>query len=631
MLQETNTLTTTQGETFESLFRIGSKADKRAEFALHVTTKKYMDKLHLVELLMEKEGLKAFSLLDDKAENRKLGRYLVKHYMLLDSDLKDDLKYDLVKLLLKEISMYELPLNSYVSQLQLRTDKLFTGDLQLKKYYKQGEVSNMMASILAAMAYEAGMFSIVKKDSYVDSDGKNHNSYDLVHPTLLMSDKEVEYLHKKTLKEPVNYPLARKVAGDKDEGKWFSGDNIKFARSQSQATWDVLNKISSFPYQINYRLYEAMKPYMRRTFNTHQEAQKFDEVVQANIGKALYFDAKFTPDNGRVNIVGYYLGAQVGLRNALIEIHDDYKQILTGKDKKKLMVMIKELSGSKSPKDIVLKTSYLMALEDANNGKPVGVLVDFDGKLSGQQGMAVLTRSKKTAKYCGLIDGWEDGYMNIAKPLKLTRPACKEGFQGYQYGAGKETTEGAIFAYDGSTIDFAQWEKAFQGTFSGSYKLMQHIKKETKAADLGKCIDYTTPGGFKATLTSHETITVEYDNMFGRNRSHHLKVIKANDYGAKIIAATGHMMDSSWLFSVIRKCDFHILPVHDNFRCAIWNTEKVLDAHIDDTKYMLTQPILESYLTEVFGDYLKFFGYAVDTDNLIEGTLLPEHITGGLF
>lgn len=631
MLLETTELTNAQGETFESLFRIGSKADKRAEYALHDTTKRYMEKLHLIELLMVDEGLKAFTLLKDKVSNKKLGRYLVKHYLLLDGEVRNELKYDLVKLLLKEISMYELPLNSYVSQLQLRTDGLFKGDMTLKRKFKQGEVSNMMASILAAMAYEVGMFSIAKKEAYVDSDGKAHHSYDLVHPTLQMSEKEISYLHKKNLKEPVNHPIPHKAVGSKDEAKWFSGDSIKFTASQSQATWDILNKISSFPYQINHRLYEEMKHYFRQSFPTHSEAKKFDEVVLANIGKELYFDAKLTTDNGRVNLVGYYLGAQVGLRNALIEIHDDYKQLLTGKDKAKLVEMIKELNGSKKPKDIVLRASYLMALEDANNGKPVGVLVDYDGKLSGQQGMAVLTRSKHTAKYCGLIAGWEDGYLNVAKPLDLSREACKEGFQGYQYGAGEKTTVKAIRDWDGSVVKFADWEKAFQGTFSGSYKLMKYIKDTTRLADLGYRLDYTTPGGFNAVLTAYETVTVEYDNMFGRNRAHHLKVVKANEFGAKPVASTGHMMDSSILFSIIRQCDFHILPVHDNFRCAVWNTEKVLEAHINENRYLVSQPILEAYIGELYGDYFKYYGMSPDVSGLLENTLLPEDIVGGLF
>ncbi|RKX81133.1 MAG: hypothetical protein DRP58_12220 [Spirochaetes bacterium] len=625
---ETTNLVTSDGTTFESIFRCESKADKRAEFNLFFTKETYVRKLSLVEKVMQEEGFKAIEL--EHSANKKLSRYLTKYYLLLDSDIRMKIKEDLVKLLVKEVAIHELPLNSLVEQMQLRISDVFQGDMALKAKYNEGEVENVFASIIVAMGYKLGLFRIVKQEAKVVNDVYQHE-YDLVEPTLAFTEQEIKYLHKKTLKEPSHYQPKIKESGAVNEGQWFSGDSIKFNREQPQFVWDRINKISSYAYQINERLYKDFAPLFRQTFATQKEAKKFDEVVKENLGKKLHFDAKYTADNGRINIIGYYLGAQVGARNHLIEVHEDDKQYLTEEDRAKFVTLIENLEGSDKLADKLERLAYLQAIADHDEGKKVGILVDFDGKLSGQQGMAVLCRSKSEAYYSGMLSEFEDGYLSLAACVGLDRRATKGGFQGYQYGAGKDTTIKGILEEGGHAIDFEAWEAGFAKIFPASYKLMKFIKELTKKADLGHRIDYTNPAGFRAVITSYETFTTTYNNVFGRDRAHHIKVIKSNDFGAQPVAVTGHFMDASVQSFILDACDFPILPVHDNFRSMMGDTPKVLEAHIDANRYLVKQPILEAYINEAYAPYLEYFGYTADVSELIVGDLKDTDIVGGLY
>ena len=628
-----NTVLSVEGVTFETIFKVGSKADKRAEYALQLTIQEYLGKFDKLEQVLELDGFKALEL--ETSANKMLGRYLTKYYLTLDEDVKKHIKTDLIKLLLREVSLYELPLNSLVEQIQLRWDHLFTGDLALKHKYAQGEVSNMFASIIAGMGLTLGLFRITKKEAKVTADKGYKHEYQLVHPTLALTESQVKYLHKKTFKEPKNYAPELIVSGSEDEMLHFSGDSIKHTRSQPQYVWNRLSKISSMPYQINERMWEKFAPLFRQTFPTMQEAKKFDAVVEANLGKPLYFDAKYTADNGRINLVGYYLGAQVGARNHLIEVHEDYKEALTEKDVKRFQKLIKALEGKTSLKDKLERLAYLQALEDHANGLKVGVLVDFDGKLSGQQGMAVLCKSKQEARFSGMLKDFDeakdDGYRHLGAITELEREPVKGGMNPYQYGAGKDTTLAGIREEGGIFSDFAKWEQGFEATFPASFKLMKYIQTLSRKADLGYTMEYTTPVGFKASITSYETFSTKYNNLFGKDRLHHIKVVKSNDFGAQPVAAGGHFMDASVLATVIDGFDGHLLPVHDNFRCMIGHTDEILELHMEANRYFLTQPLLETYINQAFAPYLDYLGIQADVSGLLKNTLTPEDIVGGLF
>ncbi len=585
---------------------------------------------------MAVDGLKAIEL--STTSNKKLGRYLVYHYLGLSAEIRSDIRTTLVRLIIKEVAMHELPLNSLVEQVELRFKHLLVGDDELLGHYTKGEVSNVFASILVGMALYMGLFVITKKEAKISMDG-HVAEYDLAHPTMDFSEKEIKYLNKKTLNAPSNTPIPKKFTGSKDEERWFSGDGIKVGRSQPQFVWDRLNRVSSHAYQINTRLWESHKQLFMKTFMLDKasgiinakEAAKFELVVEENLGKPLYFDAKYTSDNGRINVVGYYLGAQVGARNYLIEVHEDFKEFLTDEDRDGFKILIDGLEGKTDLSSILERASYIQALLDDAEGLPVGVLVDHDGKLSGQQSMAELCRSVPEAYASGLLCTFKDGYLSLAAAVGLTREATKGGFQGYQYGAGEATTIAGIIAEGGHQIDFSKWEQGFEATFPSSYKLMQYVKALTKNVTLGDTVDYVTASGFNSRVVSFETFNETYNNFFGRNRKHSIKVLKADDFGSQFVAILGHMPDASKLAFVLDDCDFHLLPVHDNFRTLISKRAIVKASYIKASQYMVSQPILHELINQIFSPYCSQFGVEIDVSHLIKGDLHVEDIVGGLF
>ena len=631
------TLETKGGDVFNTIFRVNSKADKRAEYALFNTTKLYADKLALVEEILSVDGLKGIQL--KTTSNKKLGRFLVFHYLGLDSETRSDIRTTLVRLIIKEVAMHELPLNSLVEQVELRIRHLIDDDSELVEHYTRGEVSNVFASILVGMALYMGLFVITKKQAKTTIKGHTAE-YDLAHPSMDFSKREIKYLQKKNLNEPSNSPIAKKHSDSPEAYRWFSGDSIKVGRKQPQFVWDRLNKISSFAYQVNDRLWDSHKSLFMKTFMldkdlgiiNEKEALKFEAVVEANIGEPLYFDAKYTSDNGRINLVGHYLGAQVGARNYLIEVHEDSKEFLTPADVDVFEELIDGLKDKKDLSSILERASYIQALLDHANGLKVGVLTDIDGKLSGQQSMAELTRSVPEAYASGLLVEFKDGYKLLASEVGLTREATKGGFQGYQYGGGRESTLKGIVAEGGrSDIDFQAWEDGFKSIFPSSYKLMKFISKMTRNSDLGDTIDYVTTAGFNARVVSYETFSETYNNFFGRDRNHSVKVLKSNDFGAQIVALCGHMPDASKLAFVLDESDFHILPVHDNFRCLVGNRTKVFNSYVKASKYHVSQPILHEFVNQIFSAYADKFGISIDVSELIRGDLTPDDVVSGLF
>lgn len=408
----------------------------------------------------------------------------------------------------------------------------------------------------------------------------------------------------------------------------FAGHSKKVALDNSHMD-DVLRHLNEVAYTLDARVWEK--------YGARLAAYRFDDIPTQEamltegdklVGTTFYFGHQFGIDNGRVYCNGDLFTLQGGALNYAFKFAD--KRVLSETGLAHLKAKVQELSeeATLSFKEEVEFYSLSLDLIDAEAGRPVGTILHIDAKLSGLQHQCIATRTYSEAVYCGLLDHLEDGYGHLRNSLSnkdsLSRKMVKDGYNPYQYGAGKATVEKAV-RDAGGVIDYTEWETAYEAAFPQAFALRAFLLSLSKhyASDT---FSYVTPSGFNAVITALGTETDHIVTCYGK-LEYKRKEIDKKHMGVKLVAAFSHMMDASAVHYIVRGADFDISVVHDSFGVHPNDIDTVHTLYVSALREHLAMPILREFTASIIGERLA----EVNVARLMSNTLTPSDIVAGLY
>lgn len=270
--------------------------------------------------------------------------------------------------------------------------------------------------------------------------------------------------------------------------------------------------------------------------------------------------------------------------------------------------------------DKLLYIKAVNALREVQSNEPTDHLIELDSTCSGAQIMAVLTGCRSTAIHTNLIDSVDvqDLYMNTVVEMNnhlpkghkigegtFTRKDVKRAVMTAFYGS--KATPKEIFGED--SVELVAFYNALKVIAPGCLEIME---------DLLSCWDstkehysWTLPDGFIAHIDvrESETYKVEIDELSHGTFTYITEVIKPSTYAVPIIANVIQSYDAYICREMIRRCyksGFHILTIHDAFRCHP-NNAQVMREHYRDILVELSKSNpLEKVISELLGREITY-------------------------
>ena len=211
----------------------------------------------------------------------------------------------------------------------------------------------------------------------------------------------------------------------------------------------------------------------------------------------------------------------------------------------------------------------VMALRDAQAGKPSGHLVEFDSTTSGIQIMSAMTGCYTGGLWTNLIDPtkrydcYTEAFKAILKGLKheceLTRQQAKDALMTYFYGS---TAEPVKNLGTGELLDefYYMCSKKLKGAYELRNDLIE-VWDEEKDTYV-----WFLPDGFQVVIrvvnSRMEEIHIdELDHTY----YHEFKEIGTRDYAVMLAANVIHSIDAYIVREMHRRCNYHAFEQVTNF------------------------------------------------------------------
>ena len=606
-----------------------SKKDLRGEQAYEELRSRLNPRMWDVVNLLRKDPEGIWTMCDkDKVENITINKLTLAQWLSFEDEAVNYMINSTIKVLVRETVMREQALTATLAMIAKRIEDLFKGKLlPIKQKLEQGDIEFKAAAQLVLIAKFLGFCKIKRRDTNSNLHVAYKHSYDILHFVLDVNEDLQKYLLKRKNVEPVAYVPFTKLE--------FSGSFNKFNDVQPPQVSKVVSKLQAVPFKLNSHVLQN-KLFKQKLVTTlpMSEIPKLGDALQ-QFTNNYHFPVTFGPDNGRIYSKGYLIPAQQGGRNWMTQFANERHLDEVGL--RHLQAKLDSYAGkdmlNAPAKKSLEYINYLDAMDKHQQGLPVGNMLGLDGMLMGMQTHALLLRDKVQYNYCV----HDDGRNHMAAALGLTKEEVKGGISPYSYGAGQNTTiAGIIKASDRDltsiiTKDFwAQWESEFQHYFPATYKLRQFMKGYVKATTLGHRVDYTTWFGFNATITPLETITTTHNTVLGK-REYIREDIKLNEFGAKLIAAVGHELDSSILCKLISMADYDIKPVHDEYCVHPNDGDKLVRDFTTVAKQLVAEgpEHLHVLMNQMFAPYAATYG-AISVAPLISNTLTVDDVVCGI-
>jgi hypothetical protein len=552
-----------------------------------------------------------------------------------DIRLRGIIEYS-IQTIIKEGVMHELPLISAMSMVAvvIRQEGITSGVVKkdLESKLEKGDLDYKLASIILLILENAGVFKRRLKEGLA-------NSYEIIISCIPIGDALYKYLSKHTSKEPSTYTPNKWSKVNKGgitttpqySGHWLKGVNPP---KQSNRTWNVLNKLQSIQFIVNKELVDKHRNDINSTLPTMEEVNKIDPAVELYGEHPYYFSYFYGLDNGRIYSNGYIVPSQAGGRNWISQFFN--KEVATDSAKKWLEHKLDgvDIKSLKSKKRLEYY-NYKDALQKIEKGEPIGNMLGVDGINYGPQTIGLVFRCKTT--YNNAIK--RTFRKNAAKELNLSMDNIKGGESPYTYGAGKYTvikgiTDTGVNSSQIGDVDefWSKWESLYE-KYLPAVKHLRDAVNELDKKNKGNTksnIDFTIPiSGFNARITPTDNVKTMHSTVYGKNKEYSREE-NTTDFGRKVLAAFGHMLDSSILYQLVNKAEYAIKPVHDEYCIHPNNADKLLedvkDIHIK--MFREGDKIVSKYFSQTYKEVSETFN--IDLKGFLINDMTEDDIGYGI-
>ena len=515
---------------------------------------------------------------------------------------------------------------------QYATVAVEVADALLEVMIKMGLVFQSLAP--TTKGTETNMIQGIDENTIILSDEKNLAKYLEKEVSPMFMDYYPSYWEYGQVRNKLGYSL-------------YCGSSKKYnQRAQPEHIYDYANKIIGTGYTLVEELCDMTHPAGKR-FTQLMHAQlghasqidRYDSFLEEYQGESLYPRVQFVPDNGRDYILGVHSGAMFWLYE-FEEAH-----ILTPEEGARLATRIADLEakGKLKVKEECELLHYMVAYQRFLAGKPTGCQVTRDFKGSGPMCQAILTKNLEQLKMSIDYNGGKakDPYNSTLKAMDhkivqhWTEVLHTRGQNGHQigvtlrnwmkglaqpvqYGGGESTAQDSSFANYGNEILFADFKPAFDKALPATKIVLDKIKgwAKTLSKEIGNGseglnrLDYTTAGGFLATITPLSKDFKHTFTSFGRTREVPMKIVDLDEHSVKTAAAGSHQLDAAIKMMLVLLTDAKVGPVHDDFRVQLRDEEDLTQKAIDTILYFWNkEDLFDNYLRQVFSGLESKYGY----------------------
>jgi len=262
--------------------------------------------------------------------------------------------------------------------------------------------------------------------------------------------------------------------------------------------------------------------------------------------------------------------------------------------------------------------SAVLAIREAQAGKPSGHLVGFDAICSGMQIMSAITGCHSGAQATGLIDtGYRpDAYNETTEEMGrvmggqflVDRKDVKAAVMTMLYGSKAKPQE--IFGKE--TPELAGFYQAVTNIAPGAYELLQVLLDSWQPFTLMH--RWVLPDGFVARVKVMETVDarIEVDEMDHASFTYEWKENVGSQTGLSNVANVIHSIDAYVLRSLIRRCSYDPSVVQ---RALQYCTTEIMERDLAG----LAQDTDLSRAPEAIQKYVERF----QATNIVDAVILP--------
>ncbi|CAA0365558.1 conserved hypothetical protein [Alteromonas alvinellae] len=205
----------------------------------------------------------------------------------------------------------------------------------------------------------------------------------------------------------------------------------------------------------------------------------------------------------------------------------------------------------------------LLALEDAEAGRPSGFMVGLDACSSGVQIMGALMNCEITCKSTGLIDTGRradiytdvTGVMNNSPHInvKVVRKAVKSALMTHFYGSTMQPKE--VFGED--TPELAAFYESLKDVALGATIAMEHLLGAWQP--YAEEHSWSLPDGFVAVcpVMEKQDKRIEVDELDHATFTHRFEVKAGQESGLSIAANVIHSIDGMLVREMNRRCNYN--------------------------------------------------------------------------
>ena len=248
----------------------------------------------------------------------------------------------------------------------------------------------------------------------------------------------------------------------------------------------------------------------------------------------------------------------------------------------------------------------IIAYDDVvNKNIPTGHLVGLDASASGAQMMAVLISCKTTARNTGVIGSRKkDMYSIVVKEMEkilgtkvdVSRSAVKDASMPHFYGSKKQPK----LVFGEGTPELAAFYQAQYKVAPGACDLLQIIK-----ACWQPNVDehsWVMPDGFQVRVpviqTKREDVyfpELEAELIFQSSE------VKGKPKGISLCANIVHSVDAYVMREVVKRCNFEMLVIHDEYMAHPNNMNTVRQTYADVLAEIAESDTLNNILNQIVG------------------------------
>jgi len=576
-----------------------------------------------------------------------------------------------IKTLLRAIIKASVTTNSYIDRNVIAWQ---VGRKLLPKQYKTGTAYNRAMVTESLGLNLINLAAYMKMHSYKMIHGANNRTISTIvpHTALIMPHIVEAYKSVRANSIMITEPkphTSTKQGGNLTNGRtMLNSSGFNSISTQSDRANEAINQLQSVQYNIRTNLTNEIL----LQYKLHDKWYDANGVFMANEWNKLLADIQLVQDNpgfyfamsyddrGRIYDLSAYIKIQGDkYQKSMLEFAN--KEVCTDEGLSYLAVaIVNELYNDKiSFDDAVdwfnsqsipslqaiadeqsnpIATLLILDYIDAINGKPVGVITQWDATNSGLQFYSILAMDRATASLCNIFDTGSiaDAYKALADKLNeltdttnFNRSNVKKAFMTFLYGSmannilynlndPKNGVTAGIAEFFPSDMDHkAMWDTftfAMDSIAPAAIRLMNLIY--TYNSNGRTKFKWTMPDGFEVECTtvvsymedndeadskSNTKITGYYMDMSGNTHSGDISV-KLEQFNAMSRALAPniiHAIDSYFAREVIRNCDFDISFIHDSFGCHPNNTAKLMEVIRETMARISTQDLLYTILSQI--------------------------------